>query len=117
MPLCLWIPLSSNIYGALISSAAPSILVISSPNLITLAVFGFAICSSVGLFPPGIPPPKYKYPSPSSSTNTAGSKSHTTPFPTPSVLELTNAWPIGSVHGPIGLSAVSTPIPPPPFAK
>ncbi|MNT79106.1 hypothetical protein D3C72_2184090 [compost metagenome] len=63
-----------------------------------------------------MPPPQYRYPVPSLSTNTAGSNSQTTPD-IPGVLDVTSALPSGSVHGPIGLSAVRTPIPPVPFAK
>ncbi|MNJ43255.1 hypothetical protein D3C77_382540 [compost metagenome] len=64
----------------------------------------------------GIPPPTYRYPEPSSSTNTAGSNSHVTPD-IPGVLWVTNARPNGSDHGPIGESAVNTPIPAAPLEK
>lgn len=96
--------------------ALPTTLVISGPSFKTLAVLGLAHCPCVGLEPPGTPPPAYRYPVPSSSTKTAGSNSHTTPD-IPGVFGVTSAFPIGSVHGPIGESAVRTPIPPPLFAK
>ncbi|MNE65320.1 hypothetical protein D3C80_1607920 [compost metagenome] len=94
--------------------ALPLILVILAPNFNTLAVFGFAI--DAGSLVLGIPPPIYKYPVPSSSTSTAGSKSHVTPA-IPGVLPVIRALPSGSDHGPIGESAVSTPMPDAPFEK
>src|SRR6478609_2387538 len=102
-------PESSNRAGALIDDAEPTTLIMSSPSLITRAVFGWSVSDPT-------PPPKYRYAEPSSSISTAGSTNQITPA-TPGVEDVISAFANGSTNGPDGESDVSTPMPPALLAK